>query len=183
MTEQPTQPFPAQGPEPTGRRPRKKREHPRRWPWAVGAFIAGLALASSGGSSGDSSKVSSAPAPTVTVTAAPAAAAAPAPAVTVTAPVPPPVTVTAAAAPAPAPAKAASKASVGNGQWLVGKDIEPGTYRSPGVEAGDLCYADTNDGAGNINQQEVTPEGPTVITVSSKDKVLKVSGCEDFVLQ
>jgi len=71
---------------------------------------------------------------------------------------------------------------VGNGQWLVGTDVAPGTYKSPATDGG-LCYADTNDGEGNINQQEVTPEGPTIITVSKKDKVFKVSGCEDFVKQ
>jgi hypothetical protein len=171
MSEQPTQAFPAPAAAP-------KVKKQRRWPWAVGGLVLGIILGASGGGSDDpkpaanTAAAAATPAPTVTVTA-PAAAAAPAPTVTVTA---------AAPAPAPAAEPAGAKTTVGNGQWLVGSDVEPGTYKSPATDGG-LCYADTNDGEGNINQQEVTPEGPTVITVSKKDKVFKVNGCEDFVKQ
>lgn len=140
------------------------------------AFFIGIAA---GGGSSNSSATSAGSAPTATVTVTAAAPEAQ-PAATVTAPA---ATVTVTAdAPAPAAVEQASGTSVGNGQWLVGTDVQPGTYRSPGVK-GSLCYADTNDGADNINQQEVTPEGPTVITVKASDKVFKVQGCEDFVLQ
>lgn len=189
MSEQypPPQPVPPQG----GRKPKKVRPHPRRWPWAVLFGVLGLMLGSAGGSSGSSSTASSTPAPTVTVTAAPAAdgavvaAPAPAPTVTVTAAAAPAPTVTVTkAAPAPAPAAEPAKADgIGSGDWRVGTDVSPGQYRSPGVKAGGLCYADTNDGEGNINAQQVNQDGPTLITISSKDKVFSTSGCEDFVKQ
>ncbi|WP_328292901.1 hypothetical protein OG218_09150 [Kineococcus sp. NBC_00420] len=161
----------------------KRKRTNKRILIGAGIFIAFcVGAAAGGGGSDDASADVAGSAPTATVTVTASSAAEPVAAATVTAPAAT-VTVTAdAPAPAPAAVQQASGKSVGNGDWLVGSDVEPGTYKSSGVD-GSLCYADTSDGNGNINQQEVTPEGPTIITVSAKDKVFSVSGCEDFVLQ
>lgn len=114
MSEQPTAAMPTPE-QPAGRRPKKKREHPRRWPWAVGAGIVGIIIGTSGGNNASTAQPDAqtaavaSPAPTVTVTA-PAAATAPAPTVTVTA------TVTAAAAPVAA-APAAGTNTAKDGKW------------------------------------------------------------------
>jgi hypothetical protein len=78
---------------------------------------------------------------------------------------------------------------IGEGVWLVGQDVEPGTYRSPGattVMGFNFCswqrLSDTSgetsaiiaSGTGNAGEQQV-------VTIAATDTAFEVSGCEPFV--
>lgn len=91
---------------------------------------------------GSQSVPSTTPAPTVTVTAT--ATVTTATTTTVTAAAPPP-----------------ADSGIGDGSYLVGSEIAVGTWKSSG--GGSFCYADTEDKAGNILEQEVSGAGGSVI--------------------
>jgi hypothetical protein len=99
--------------------------------------------------------------------------------VTVTAP-PETVTVTLTTkAPAPAQPKAAGPAAtIGNGTYIVGRDVRPGRYRSPAPK-GSLCYFDQTDDSGKIVDQGVANEGPSIANLRS-GLTFKSSGCQDW---
>lgn len=69
-----------------------------------------------------------------------------------------------------------STSGIGDGSYLVGTEIQPGTWKSSGVEGG-LCYADTQNEAGDILQQEVAAEGSVIIRITGKAYTFKSSGC------
>ncbi len=77
---------------------------------------------------------------------------------------------------------------IGEGTWLVGPDVQPGTYRSPGattVRGFNFCLwqrlSDTSgensaiiaSGTGNAGE-------PQVVTIAATDRAFRVSGCEPF---
>lgn len=64
----------------------------------------------------------------------------------------------------------------GDGEYLVGSDVQPGTYKSVG---NDNCYADTEDQAGNVNAQELGA-GQIILVVSARDYRVDVRGCAPF---
>ena len=67
-------------------------------------------------------------------------------------------------------------AGITDGSYLVGTEIALGTYKSSG--GGSLCYADTQDKAGNILEQEVGAQGASVIIrILSGAYTFKSSGC------
>ena len=69
----------------------------------------------------------------------------------------------------------------GTGTYVVGEDIEPGTYRaeaSPGCYWARLSSLNTSDIIDNNNA-----DGPVVIEVLASDKALELSNCADFVKQ
>lgn len=78
--------------------------------------------------------------------------------------------------------KAGLKASTfdGNGMWIVGSDIKPGTYKadpSPG------CYYsvhNSTDTSGNSIMANGNIDGPVVVTVPSTAKMVEVSNCSTF---
>jgi len=160
----------------------------------VGVFIAVLLLIGVIGNAVNPAPVAAGtatPAPTVTVTATVQAtsSAAPAPAatVTVTAKAEPAATVTVtvtAKAKAPDVPKAPAEPAVSDGDYLVGSDIAPGTYKTTGnAEDQDgigMCYADTETKSGGINAQEVTNKGRTLIRVKASDYTFSSSGCGDW---
>ena len=92
---------------------------------------------------------------------------------------------------APAPAVAAPvqngpATTFGDGTWVVGEDIVPGTYRSTGAKEGifEFCsvftYAnDTADGS-VLALDSANANEPIRIKVSGKVKSVKASGCETF---
>jgi hypothetical protein len=82
-----------------------------------------------------------------------------APAVTVTAPPPPPAT-----------------AFAGDGIFLVGKDVQPGTYKSDG---GSGCYWGRQDSAGNTIANNIG-DGPSVVTIQPGDFAIKTQSCAPF---
>ncbi|MFF3418632.1 hypothetical protein ACFYW9_28660 [Streptomyces sp. NPDC002698] len=70
----------------------------------------------------------------------------------------------------------------GNGDFRVGPDIEPGTYRTTGNTAGS-CHWERAGDAGHdldslIAEGDVT--GTAVVTISAKDTHFKTSGCGDW---
>jgi hypothetical protein len=73
-------------------------------------------------------------------------------------------------------------AFAGNGLYLVGRDIQPGTYQTPGVAdgAGECYYArlSSTNTSDIIDNNGTT--GPNVVTVSPGDVALEVDGCQDF---
>ncbi len=69
----------------------------------------------------------------------------------------------------------------GEGMYLVGDDIEPGTYKaesSSGCYWARLASGDTSDIVDNDNV-----DGPAVITVAAGDYAVQVSGCGTFKRQ
>src|SRR3954451_455678 len=103
---------------------------------------------------------------------------------------PPPATAapTAPVVPAPAPIVSAPapvepngpQTSFTDGQWVVGEEVVPGTYRSPGPADGPikLCYIDTKV-SDKIIGQEVSTDGPARIALED-GQVIKMSGCQAF---
>lgn len=77
-------------------------------------------------------------------------------------------------------AKAAVKRGTipGTGTFIVGTDIDPGTYRasaSPGCYWARLSSLDTSDINDNSNA-----DGPVVVEILSSDKAFETSDCADF---
>ncbi|MFF2367710.1 hypothetical protein ACFVU0_34050 [Streptomyces sp. NPDC058122] len=80
-------------------------------------------------------------------------------------------------------ANAEEKAAfAGNGDFRVGPDIEPGTYRTTG-NTGGSCHWERARGAGHgldslIAKGDVT--GTAVVTISPEDTYFRTSGCGDW---
>lgn len=74
---------------------------------------------------------------------------------------------------------------IGPGTWVVGSEVEAGSYRTSGA-AGALCYWHTakDDTDETIDQQGVIsePKQPGRVTLK-KGQYFKTSGCEDWILQ
>jgi hypothetical protein len=81
-----------------------------------------------------------------------------------------------------APAPAAGTTIGGDGTYLVGTDIKPGTYRTSGP-AGSGCYwarlKNTSGDSGSILANDNT-DGPTVVTIKPTDGAFETSGCADW---
>lgn len=76
-----------------------------------------------------------------------------------------------------AEAEAAANTIDGDGTYLVGDDIQPGTYKSAG---GDTCYwSRLGQGGADIIDNNLGA-GPAVVTVRSSDFALEVSRCAPF---
>jgi hypothetical protein len=111
---------------------------------------------------------------TVTVTAA-AKGAAPAPTKTAARPTTPTTK--------PAGTTAASAAKVsGDGEYLVGQDMKPGTYKTKGPGNSSMCYWErAKDSSGDFNSiiTNDAPTGTSRVTVK-KGEVFKTQGCQDW---
>lgn len=88
-----------------------------------------------------------------------------------------------------APAAPDPAAGIGPGEWLVGVDVEPGTYRSAGpVEDGDYCMWSRKDAAGvgpldNILASDGSYDaGQMLVTIEPTDVVFRTKGCSPFEL-
>ena len=146
------QPQPFMTPTPA---PKKKRG---RWilPLLIGLAVGGIV--GSAGNQGTADPI--APGPVRTVTA---------PARTVTAP---------AEAPTSDQPGGSQDDAIGDGSYLVGKDIETGQYKATGDPDAMLCYADTQDKDGKILEQETADAGDTVIIRIKKSAYsFKSQGC------
>ena len=100
------------------------------------------------------------PTPTLAAPASPTAA-------VVLSPLPtPPPTAVRTKTPSPIPF-----ATFGNGQWVVGVDIAPGTYRTRSAPAGAFCHWNRLSGVGprDILAAE-NPVGPAIVTIKPTDK-------------
>ncbi len=151
----------------------------------VGVLLATAAIGFALGKSGGGTEVAAvAAAQNVTVTAPPVTVQAPAPApvtVEVPAPAPAPVTVTvtepvAPAAPAPAAASNADPASKKNGKYLIGTQIEPGTWQCSEAETlGDIATASWK--VSDQTNEIISIELDTIAIVPSDGYTVDLSGC------
>ncbi|OIK01491.1 hypothetical protein [Streptomyces colonosanans] len=71
----------------------------------------------------------------------------------------------------------------GDGSYVVGKDIQPGTYRTADNSDSDGCYWErAKDASGEFDSilanDNVT--GTSYVTVKASDKVFKTNGCKDW---
>ncbi len=92
-------------------------------------------------------------------------------------------TVTAAAPPAAAPAPADT--IPGDGTYLVGTDIQPGTYKTAGPDnsAGDCYWQRSKDSSGSFDSIIANDNlaGQGVVTIRSSDGAFKSQGCQAWV--
>ena len=151
-------------------RPAPARKGARRWLIPAGTGLLGLIVGAGLGGSGAQPATVTAAGATVTQTATET--------VTATAPA-------VEAAPAPAestPAPVDSSDVAGDGTFLVGTDIKPGTYRSAKPASGNCYWARLRADDGGINDiiANNNSSGPSVVTVRKSDKLFKTQGCEDW---
>jgi hypothetical protein len=67
----------------------------------------------------------------------------------------------------------------GDGKWEIGIDIVEGKYKTSGPSGSGICYLDTEDDGGDIDQQEVS-HGPVTMTIKKSDHYFTTSGCADW---
>ena len=159
------------------RRARSKR----RW-ITLGAILAGMfvLMVGCGIAVGAASGPSTARAATTTpASAAPAASAAPSPAPAPAAPVAP-----SAAVSEPATASDSSTSGIYSaGTYVVGRDIAPGDYWTPGSTTGRSGYASRLSGTGGTFEEtlavvSVPENGPAQITIKPTDKAVEFYGTD-----
>lgn len=72
----------------------------------------------------------------------------------------------------------------GSGTFLVGEDIEPGTYRSPGAE---YCVWERLSGLGGHYDDDVIvhgySEGTAYVNIAESDMAFSSEGCADWIRQ
>lgn len=180
------QPQPGWGPPVLPYATPPKNRRPWVVPVVVGAvaLFLGVGIGSSGseGSTATSADGKAAPRPTVTVTekaekAAKGDKGEPEPAVTVT------KTVTAKPKQAAKPKKAAPAVSFsGEGEYLVGDDIRPGTYKTAGADGSFGCYWErAKDASGEFESiiANNNLEGPGRVTLI-KGEYFKTNRCKEW---
>lgn len=72
----------------------------------------------------------------------------------------------------------------GDGTWLVGDDIQPGTYRAQGE--GDRCYWQRLSGLSGESQDRITNylgSATTTVEISASDVAFETSRCGEWVRQ
>lgn len=83
--------------------------------------------------------------------------------------------------PSPSASPAASLGGFGDGTWLVGSDVQPGTYRAPGGEG---CYWERLSGFGGTTDEIVAndnPVGPVIVTIQATDLGFATAACGAWV--
>jgi uncharacterized protein YlxW (UPF0749 family) len=78
-----------------------------------------------------------------------------------------------------AEAKKAASTFPGDGVYLVGDDVQPGTYKS---EGGTACYWERQSADGDIIDNYIG-SGPTVVTIAPSDFSIEVNNCASFTLR
>jgi hypothetical protein len=70
----------------------------------------------------------------------------------------------------------------GDGTFLVGKDIQAGTYRSEGKNAYGCYWARLNDttGEGSAIIANGTAQGPAIVKVAAGDKAFQTTDCKPW---
>ncbi|MGW3148342.1 hypothetical protein ACWDG1_27465 [Streptomyces sp. NPDC001177] len=171
-----TQP-PVPGLPPAGRTPSRRKVWLTHGATALVALIFGAAIG--GGGESGATAGSSSPVPAVTVTKATVGE--PKPAVTVTETVKATVT----AKPKPVKKSGLPSSFSGEGQYLVGEDIQAGTYRTSGPEKDSIipnCYwARLKNASGEFDAIIANDniQGQGRVTVN-KGEYFKTSGCQDW---
>lgn len=79
-----------------------------------------------------------------------------------------------------APSTELPRTWITDGMWVVGDEIEPGTYRSPGPadDVIKMCYIDAKIGD-HYAVQEVSDNGPVRVTVA-QGQIVNMNGCQPF---
>jgi hypothetical protein len=177
---EPPVPPPGDGRLPTAQPSRPKPSRRRTWlthgATAIVALLVGVGIGGNGDSGGKSDSAAPAPAVTVTKTAA-ARGGDPKPAATVTEK----VTVT----PKPAKKPGAATTVGGEGQYLVGEDMQPGTYKTAGPNHDSVienCYwARTKDASGELGAiiANENLQGQGRVTVN-KGEYFETKGCQEW---
>ncbi|MFF9771668.1 hypothetical protein ACF1GT_34710 [Streptomyces sp. NPDC014636] len=73
-------------------------------------------------------------------------------------------------------------AIAGDGEYQVGSDVQPGTYRTAG-NTDDMCYWErAKDASGEMDSllANENVSGTSYVTIKATDKVFKSSGCKDW---
>ncbi|MEU9353965.1 hypothetical protein AB0D65_24095 [Streptomyces griseoloalbus] len=163
---------------PTGPKPSRRKAWLTHGATALVALVIGAGIGGDGESGGKDDSAAPAPAVTVTETAAaPAEAGEPEPAATVTEK----VTVT----PKPAKKPGAATTVEGDGQYLVGEDMQAGTYKTAGPDKGSIienCYwARTKDASGEFGAIIANDnlQGQGRVTVN-KGEYFETNGCQQW---
>lgn len=69
-----------------------------------------------------------------------------------------------------------------DGDYIIGEDIPPGTYQTPGAQAGafEFCMVSTKPTADGVMPQlkSANANERIIITLTAKDGVLSITGCE-----
>ncbi|WP_424867554.1 hypothetical protein [Streptomyces sp. SAI-229] len=163
---------------PAGPKPSRRKAWLTHGATALVALVIGAGIGGDGESGGKDDSAAPSPAVTVTETAAaPAEAGEPEPAVTVTEK----VTVT----PKPAKKPGAATTVEGDGQYLVGEDMQAGTYKTAGPEKGSIienCYwARTKDASGEFGAIIANDnlQGQGRVTVN-KGEYFETNGCQEW---
>lgn len=77
---------------------------------------------------------------------------------------------------------ATKPAGYADGDYIIGEDIPPGTYQTPGAQAGafEFCMVSTKPTADSVMPQlkSANKDERIIITIAAKDGVLSISGCE-----
>lgn len=86
--------------------------------------------------------------------------------------------------PAESTTEAASRSTgIPEGTHVVGRDVEPGEYRTEGPEGDNFCYwsrlSDTTGTVASIIANDAT-EGATTVTILPTDRAFKTSGCKEW---
>lgn len=70
----------------------------------------------------------------------------------------------------------------GDGTYVVGTDIQAGTYKADPASSGSCYWERDKDLNGNLNSINANDNssGPVVLQVAPTDKAVNVSGCSDF---
>ena len=72
----------------------------------------------------------------------------------------------------------------GDGDYLVGRELAPGTYRTPGATAGEYCMWERRSGASGRATEILAAQGaysgPLVVTIEPTDVLFRTRGCHTF---
>lgn len=74
----------------------------------------------------------------------------------------------------------------GDGTYLVGQDLAPGTYKSSGGDGGRSCYWERLSGLSGQPVDRITngySDGPQLVEISPSDMAFKTQGCTSWALQ
>ena len=73
-------------------------------------------------------------------------------------------------------------AGYGDGDYVIGEDIPPGTYQTPGAQAGafEFCMVSTKPTVDGVMAQlkSANANERIIISVTAKDGILSIAGCE-----
>ncbi|MDX5570469.1 hypothetical protein PYK79_54290 [Streptomyces sp. ID05-04B] len=165
-------------PQPSLGIPSRRRQRIKFGATAAVALFVGVGIGAAGGgpASGGTVDAKAVPGPTVTVTETARGEAGPAPTVTET------VSETVTAQPKKAEAAGAATTFSGEGEYLVGEDVKPRTYKSAGPEGEFGCYWErAKDAGGEFGSiiADNSLEGPGRVTLH-KGEYFKTNRCEEW---